>query len=318
MRHFVLSTHSVPEADRLAYWREAVSEGLMGVSAEPGKSREAPFDASVAGSIGASLAHFRCRSVGYSVFRRPVDIARRGWEERIFLHREKGAGVRFACDRRELLTKPGDLMIADPTRPFATAPLMNFDHDLWFFPRKLFDPHLPASLDPRSLLLTGDSGLGRVVKAYLDSFAGQIDTLDDRELGLVAGNFCRLLAVACGAKAGEHQEAIGAARLAEARRYVDSHLADSGLTAEKAAAALRISLRQLHLLFEPSGETFARYVTRRRLEECRTALMTSAGRLVTDIALAWGFNSMPTFHRNFRQAFGASAGEVRGHAQPAE
>jgi AraC-like DNA-binding protein len=257
--------------------------------------------------------------VGYTVFRRPVDIARRGWEDKIFLHREKGAGVRFACDRRELVTKPGDLMIADPTRAFTTAPLMNFNHDLWFFPRKLFDPHLPASLDPRSLLLTGDSGLSGMVKAYLDSFAGQIDTLGDQELRLVAGNFCRLLAVACGAKAGEHEEALHAARIAEARRYVDSHLAEPGLTAEKAAAALKMSVRQLYRLFEPSGESFARYVTRRRLEECRTALMNSVGgRSVTDIALAWGFNSMPTFHRNFRLAFGASAGEVRGHAQPAE
>jgi AraC-like DNA-binding protein len=69
----------------------------------------------------------------------------------------------------------------------------------------------------------------------------------------------------------------------------------------------------LHLLFEPSGESFAQYVLRRRLEECRAALINPIrDRSVTDIALGWGFNSMPTFHRTFRRAFGAAPGELRG------
>jgi AraC-like DNA-binding protein len=151
-----------------------------------------------------------------------------------------------------------------------------------------------------------------MIKAYLDAFANQLAALDDPEIDLVADNFCRLLATASGAKAGEHEEAIRQARLAEAHRYVNLHLADFGADGGKSGGAENL-VRQLYLLFEPSGESFARYVTRRRLEECRAALM-NPGRSCTDIALAWGFNSMPSFHRNFRQAFGASAGEV--HASP--
>jgi transcriptional regulator GlxA family with amidase domain len=60
------------------------------------------------------------------------------------------------------------------------------------------------------------------------------------------------------------------------------------------------------------GTSFAKYVLRRRLEECRTALTSPiADRSVTDIALAWGFKSLATFHRTFREAFGATAGELR-------
>ena len=45
------------------------------------------------------------------------------------------------------------------------------------------------------------------------------------------------------------------------------------------------------------------------------ALMNPIGeRSVTDIAFAWGFNSLRTFHRNFRQAFGVTAGELRRRA----
>jgi len=76
-----------------------------------------------------------------------------------------------------------------------------------------------------------------------------------------------------------------------------------------------MSVRQLHLLFEPTGTSFARYVLQRRLEECRAALVNPAGeRSVTDIALAWGFNSLSTFHRAFRQAFGMTPTELRGRS----
>jgi AraC-like DNA-binding protein len=90
------------------------------------------------------------------------------------------------------------------------------------------------------------------------------------------------------------------------------------LTPAKTAAALKTSVRQLHLLFEPSGTSFAQYVLRRRREECRASLTSAVGdRSVSNIALGWGFNSLATFHRNFRQAFGASPGELRGRpAQP--
>ncbi len=168
---------------------------------------------------------------------------------------------------------------------------------------------------PRS----GDNGgLSRIVKAYLDAFARELDALDDCEADLVADNFCRLLAVACGASAGEHQEAIRLGRLEEAKRYINLHLAEPGLAPEKAAAALKMSVRQLHRLFEPSGTTFAQYVTTRRLEECRAAIMNPIrDRAVTDIAFAWGFNSFATFHRNFRQAFGVAPSELRQNATTA-
>jgi AraC-like DNA-binding protein len=155
-----------------------------------------------------------------------------------------------------------------------------------------------------------------MVRAYLAAFAEQVDTLDDSDGGLVLDNFCRLLGLACGAAAGEHCEAIRSARLEQAKRYIGLHLADPDLTPETAAAALKMSVRQLHLVFEPSRTTFAQYALRRRLEECRAALVSPVGeRSVTDIALAWGFKSLWTFNRSFRQAFGATPTEFRRDAK---
>jgi AraC-like DNA-binding protein len=312
MQRLVLSTDDVPERDRFSYWREAVCEGLIGVTGERGKGQETPFSAHLAASFGGSLIRIRYRSDWHRVFRRPRDIGRIGWDDHIFLYSEIGAGARLNVGGREFVTQRGDLMLGDPTVPFTMEVRTKYDIDLWRFPRNLIDPHLAFSRRPRTVLLAGDHGLSGMVKAYLAAFAGQIDALDDREAGFVADNFCRLLAVACGAAGGEHREATRLARLEEAKRYINLHLADPRLTPEKAAGAQKISERQLHRLFEPSGTSFAQYVRRRRLEECRAALANPIGdRSVTDIALAWGFNSLPTFYRSFRRAFDATPGELR-------
>jgi AraC-like DNA-binding protein len=106
-------------------------------------------------------------------------------------------------------------------------------------------------------------------------------------------------------------DAVRAGRLTDAKRYIDRHLADPDLSPAKVAAALGISVRALHLLFEPTGGSFARTVLRRRLEECRAALLANPTRPVTDIAFAWGFGSLSGFYRAFQAAFGLTPGDLR-------
>jgi AraC-like DNA-binding protein len=290
----------------------------MGVSGERNKNQETPFSATMMVASIGEIAHLRCHADGHPVFRRPSDIARpswRDWRDHVRIYRERSVRVWLTQDGREFVTRPGDLVTSDQTTAFACETKGHYDYEAWTMPRRLLSPHLPAS-QLGSLVLVGSSGVAGMVKAYLDAFSAQIDALDDCEADVVADNFCRLLAVAWGASAGEHQDALRLARLEEAKRYIGLHLADPGLTPEKAASALKISVRQLHHLFEPSGTSFAQYVMRRRLEECRAALVNPIGdRSVTDIALGWGFNSLETFHRNFRRAFSATPGEVRGQTK---
>jgi AraC-like DNA-binding protein len=123
-----------------------------------------------------------------------------------------------------------------------------------------------------------------------------------------------LLALGCGASEEGRfnaQDSLRAARLDAAKRYIDQHLAEP-LT-PTSAAALGISLRHLHMLFEPIGTSFAQYVARRRLLQCRAALAspTGTGRSVADIAFGWGFNSLATFYRAFQHEFGVPPAVLR-------
>jgi len=317
MQRVVLSTEHIAEHDRFSYWREEVLEGMFGVSGERAAREGGAFEGQAVGWVGESFLRFRHRSDSFPVFRRASDVARKSWDDRLWLYRElsEAGGT---VGGREVTTRPGDLIIADPSVPFATEARRAYDVDVWLFPRGLIEAHLAPAMRPRSMLLSDGNGVNALVRAYLGAFSEQIDTLADADAGVVADNFCRLLALACGAAAGEQHEAIRAARFEQAKRYIELHLSEPALAPETVAAAMKISVRQLHLLFEPSGTSVARYLLRRRIEECRAALASPAasGRSVTDIALGWGFNSLPTFYRTFQRAFGTTPGELRPPARP--
>jgi AraC-like DNA-binding protein len=317
MQRLSLSTTDHAAKDRFAYWREDVNEALIGVTGESPKPADAPFTAQVDAHLGLALAHFRYRSDGFPVARGPRQIAQRGWDNWIWLYQECGAGAWFAHDGREHITSAGDLVLVDPAVPFATQAHQRYDLNIWLLPRQVIAPHLPSARFPHSLRLPGDHGVGAVLRGYLDSFAAQLDHLAENEASTIAENVGRLVALACGGRDGDRSEALRAARIEEARRYIARHLSDPDLTPETIAAALKISVRQLHSHFAPTGTSVARYVLQRRLGECRAALADPLARhrSITDIAFAWGFNSLATFYRAFRQAFGMTPSEWRAAAQ---
>jgi AraC-like DNA-binding protein len=71
--------------------------------------------------------------------------------------------------------------------------------------------------------------------------------------------------------------------------------------------------RYMHHLSSGQDESIARYILRRRLEECARALLSDAqrGRTLTAIALDHGFNSPTHFGRVFRAKFGVTPREYR-------
>src|SRR3954453_8911688 len=147
-----------------------------------------------------------------------------------------------------------------------------------------------------------------------DALAGQADHLDRAAAEACLDSLCALVGIAAGAAAAAvtgGREAVRAARLERAKRHIERHLAEPGLGPAAVARAVGVSERQLQLLFERNGETFTRYLTRRRLEEGGAPPGRAGAGPVTEVALACGFGSLPTFYRAFRCAYGAAPSELR-------
>jgi AraC-like DNA-binding protein len=100
-------------------------------------------------------------------------------------------------------------------------------------------------------------------------------------------------------------------RLRAVQAYVENNLEWGDLTPANTARALGISVRQLHLLFGPTGTTFSRYVLSRRLERARLQLALQPRRKIIDVAFACGIESSTVFYRAFRDAFGTTPAAYR-------
>jgi AraC-like DNA-binding protein len=95
--------------------------------------------------------------------------------------------------------------------------------------------------------------------------------------------------------------------------FIEAHLHDPDLTPTRIAEACKMTPRYLHHLFSDREETVARYIVRRRLDECARALICGAqrSRTITAIAFDYGFNSPTHFGRVFRAKFGQTPREFR-------
>jgi AraC-like DNA-binding protein len=285
-----LSVDHLREADRFAYWREQWCQATVGVTGELDQSAGLDFRALATSWTTVHVIRMRCQTSPFRVSRGLREINRRSWENWIWLYQELSEGTLFEHAGNEFMTKRGDLLLMDPTIPFTNQARSGHDYQRWFLPRGLIEPHLPHDRRPLSIQLTGPEGLSAVVRSYLGALNETIDTLGHSQQLAVIDNFCRLLALTCGGTPRPQQGAVRAAKLQQAKEYISKHLSDPNLTPAQAAAAINVSVRQLHLLFEATGMSFAQEVQSRRLQECRAALESplSKDRSVTDIAYALG------------------------------
>jgi AraC-like DNA-binding protein len=288
-------------------WAETLDD-LCGMKAQ--MSGTDGFRASISGQAKGSFLTLSVDADSYSAARGPNDIARKRWDG-YWIYREASPGMRIVYAGRESVIAHGDLIVGDADIPFESTPMARCTHQVSIVPRALLDPHLPRSAGPCLTRLSGRNGVGALAARYFDTLVRELPTIPDQSIEPVLDTLCRLIGVAAGVPTAEQPDAIQAGRFAAAVRYIDQHLTNPDLSPAHVAGALGISVRALHLAFEPESTSFTRQVLRRRLEECRTALIANPARPVIDIAFAWGFGSLSGFYRAFQAAFGMSPGDLR-------
>ena len=318
------STDDLPPRDRVRFWCDYFAKQAHSITPseipDPGA-----FRAEASGSVAGEFALLDIKSGLERVQRTAADVAK-DKTEAFFIRRFRRPVIWRAAPRStpvDLIHEPGDFCVSSTEWQFDAESKGPASFDMLVIPQAALSPLVAGGRLARPFRLPGASPLGSLLGAAMDAAKAQTPLLAD-ELGeAVLRNLCGLVALACGASdEGDEQgrDSLRSAQLAAVKRYIDLHLADPGLTPAIVAAALGISARQLHRLFEPSGSTFARYVLRQRLLQCRDTIAgaTGTGRSVVDIAFGWGFNSMATFYRAFVSEFGSPPAVLRGPSQTSE
>ena len=214
------------------------------------------------------------------------------------------------------LSWPGDLAVGSADLVFKSEVVNGPNHRfrLLAMPEARLDRTMLANHPVPLQQLHSASGIGALLSNYYDALWLELEHLNLVQESIAIDTVAQLLAMARGAMSPDDARGEGAlnrARVQLARDYIEVNLANPGLTPTMVASAVGVSTRLLHLLFEPTGQTLSRLVQQRRLERARRMLLIDGKRPVITIAFAVGFDSVTTFNRAFRVAYGMSPTEMR-------
>jgi AraC-like DNA-binding protein len=309
------STESLHPRDRFEHWREERARRLFGVSIElePGKRRHFQ-GAYTLRSLGAAAIAALTASA-YRVRRGPSEIAGGPSDAFCICHQVAGGGL-LVAGGREIPVTPGTVVIGQLDLPYDTVPAVQegFSCRIVRLPLSQVARVAPGGGAYPFRPLSPGPGLPALFAAYLDSVIAQAPHLTGPAADAAADTLLHLALLAREAGEPRADSARGAVRTALLDRVhalIERRLHEPGLSPAQVAAALGVSVRQLHILFAPTGTSFSRHLRMRRVARARRILETAPRTSVTEAAYASGFDSLSTFFRSFRAAYGCAPGDVR-------
>lgn len=180
-------------------------------------------------------------------------------------------------------------------------------------PRDDFAGRFPKDRIPIADTINTTNGMGRIAVEFCAMLASEGAKLGADTRSRLGDQLLDILALTLLCDEGDLPESESAAsslRLRALQQWIDAHLGDPDMTLERIAHANNMSLRTLHLLFEPCEMSASEWIWHRRLQRCHDAIVKGDGRSITSIAFEHGFNSSAHFSTMFRRKFGLSPREV--------
>lgn len=180
-------------------------------------------------------------------------------------------------------------------------------------PRDDFAQRFPRERIPLSASLNTTQGLGRIATEFCATLATEGSKLQDPIRAGLGNQLMDILAFTLLSSEGDMPAAEGSvkkARLMSVQRWIEDHIGNPDLSLETIAAANGMSLRYLHVLFEPCEMSASEWIWNRRLQLCYDCLARGDARSITSIAFDHGFNSSAHFSTLFRRKYGISPRDV--------
>ncbi|MFE6334249.1 helix-turn-helix domain-containing protein [Streptomyces sp. NPDC057806] len=311
----VVNTSTMPQSEQAEVWQQAVRHWL-------GPLRVTRFQQGGAfeGALWANdLGYVRVLTMQADPVRlsRTTDLVTSAPDDRLALAVQVSGTAALHQDGRSTDVRPGELALCDLRRPFSFEQRQPF---------RLHVIRLPGQAlgvsGKRAEQMTGRAvRTGEGVAALLGPLLSTLTECAEETVGPVgerlAGTVADLLATLIDEQTLDERPQVGDTRAAHLltaiRRYIDDNLSDPDLSPAVIAEVHRISVRYLHLLFEPEETTVRRLIQRRRVEECARELVRR-GRVtptISVVARQWGFQNVAHFSRSFKSVYGYSPRDWR-------
>lgn len=303
-----ISTDGLAPSRRQAFWTETACRVFTQMDTRPRYPND--FNGHLQRVLLEDYAFTRVVSAPCHV-EHTVASARRITEHAFFLHLQANGESLNRQDGRHALLHTGDFTLCDSARPYDVCFESTNDMLVMRIPAAELRARLaqPEAFTVRRI--DGNRGMGGLASQTLrhawQLLLQGLDPAVERRL------MVNLLDLVVTALCGERPELEATSSRSNARRirmrfYIEEHLCDPGLGPRQVAAAIGVTPRYAHQLFQDNDESLGEYIQRRRLEETARRLRDPAwcARSITDIAFACGFSDSTVFGRCFKRRFGAT------------
>lgn len=314
------STDDLRPHERFDYWCEVRARNLFGVTISLQQDARQHFQGRFTALPVGSATLSQMQASPYSVTRSASDISRASSDSLCIYQQTGGASWFSSRNGGEFVVQTGDIAISHTDMPYLTRPLTADGFDLRILKIPLTGRDMHASSGALHLApspLHNDPRLAKVISAAVAALAAEATKNPEADCDLAVTHLAQLALLARGSVPAGSPDSRAALRfgfLQAAREILTRELHKPGLSPAIVAATLGISVRQLHVLFEPTGMSFSRTLNAMRLAEACRLLQSAPALTVTDIAHACGFDSIATFYRVFRSAHGMTPGDIRAAA----
>jgi AraC-like DNA-binding protein len=321
----LLTTASVPAAQRLEFWREVVCHTIAGVEADA-LVDEQPYSGAIhaqpiplAHMPSFDLVHVEADPQRVSRTRELISVQTEAtW---LLMVQEQGTCT-IRQGKQQATLKPGDIGFLDTARPYEVIFPQTFRQNILRMPTALFCDIMPKGRDVAGMALSGDDALTAIARQNIVLLERFVSAIDPILLPAAANRALDHLALAARfvfeGNAGRRGHGASASYFAGACAYIAEALGDPFLSVEQIAEAVGISSGHLQQVFrQSSGTTVGEYVRERRLAYCRRDLADASlmHQSITSIAFRWGFSESSSFSRAFRHAFQISPRRYRNACQ---
>jgi AraC-like DNA-binding protein len=268
------------------------------------RAARAAFDASLDSTDLGGLQLVRVSTSPLFVSRRRTDIAR--IDDPPYLIKFQRTGEALWTQRgRDVHVRPGDFVVCSTAEPYALRFRGPYEMPVLVIPQSIMRRVTP---DPDQFLgvrMAGDDADCGLLSNFVFQVAARMNRLAPPMMQRVEANILDLLGAVLNARARPGSTSR-ASQLARIKIYIRAHLHERRLGPATIAAALNLSTRYVHTVFEGQGMTVGGYIRHCRVEACRESL-ESAGpsQSLTDLALRWGFYDLSHMTRCFNRQFGA-------------
>lgn len=303
---------AVPRPERAAFWARSVTETLFPLSADI--SEPACFDGRLRRwDMGAlSLSHFLTGGVRY---RRERHHLRRLNEEEVLVSFSLRAQTRFDQNALSLRFGREQFIIQRGGMPY------EFGHaeanELLVLKARAEDltRHVRAIDRFAPLVFDAGSGVGRLLLDTVRAMPERLAQADERIHARMGSALLELVGLALEGDQrvlASAESTVRQAHLGRIEMFIRQNLHRPALSPEVIAAGCGISVRYLHELFSPRGQSVGSWVRELRLLAAREQLSDPSRReTIAETAFRWGFGDHAQFSRLYRAQFGETPRDTR-------